>query len=348
MGNQARLRLLTGQASGAATAAPGFFQPKLTIGAVEDPLEREADRVADHVMGMGQARPTAETAPPQISRKCAACDEEARTVQRKSAEGAGVAGGEAPSIVDEVVRSPGQPLDASARAFFEPRFGRDFSNVQIHSEAQASASARAVGARAYTAGNHVVFSQGEYAPHTASGRLLLAHELAHVVQQSGADMSLQREVGDEPQDPVALQTGGAGAGVDLRTDSSCDNPRALPIGETFVPNTTATLYSLPFHAPTGTTINIGLDAELETSGTPSLATVGVDVFQCCSLSDTRITTSQTIGTVGQAGHPAHTPLSVNLRDACVMSSNFGSEFIYYLRLRIASTLQAVRISYSVR
>jgi uncharacterized protein DUF4157 len=89
-----------------------------------------------------------------------------------------------PPIVREVLRSPGQPLDAQTRAFMEPRFGHDFSQVQVHAEEKASESATAVNARAYTVGRDVVFGAGQYASHTRAGRQLLAHELTHVVQQT--------------------------------------------------------------------------------------------------------------------------------------------------------------------
>lgn len=78
--------------------------------------------------------------------------------------------------------SPGHPLPASERAFFEPRFGRDLSNVRIHDDRAAGRAARAINARAYTLGHDVSFGSCEYAPGTATGRQLLAHELAHVVQ----------------------------------------------------------------------------------------------------------------------------------------------------------------------
>jgi hypothetical protein len=94
----------------------------------------------------------------------------------------------APPIVHEVLRSPGQPLDAATRAFMEPRFGHDFSRVRVHADAQASESAQAVHALAYTVGQDVVFRSGQYQPQTA-GRHLLAHELVHVVQQTPARLS---------------------------------------------------------------------------------------------------------------------------------------------------------------
>ena len=89
----------------------------------------------------------------------------------------------APSIVDEVLRSPGRPLDPATRASMEPRFGHDFSRVRVHSDAKAAESARSVNALAYTVGRDVVFGAGQYAPGTTAGRRLVAHELTHVVQQ---------------------------------------------------------------------------------------------------------------------------------------------------------------------
>ena len=91
-----------------------------------------------------------------------------------------------PPIVQEVLRSPGQPLDPATRAFMEPRFGHDFSRVRAHTEAKAAESARAVHALAYTVGRDIVFAPGRYGPGTTAGDRLLAHELTHVVQQSEA------------------------------------------------------------------------------------------------------------------------------------------------------------------
>jgi len=91
-----------------------------------------------------------------------------------------------PSVVSEVLSSPGQPLDSSARAFMQPRFGRDFGDVRVHTGPKASDSARAVNALAYTVGPNIVFAAGQYNPATQEGRRLLAHELAHTVQQAGA------------------------------------------------------------------------------------------------------------------------------------------------------------------
>lgn len=106
------------------------------------------------------------------------------TVQRKSNNNARAGG--TPAIVNEVLESSGQPLDPAARTFMESRFGHDFSQVRIHTDSRASASARATDAAAYTSANHVVFAEGRYQPNTHSGRHLLAHELAHVIQQGAS------------------------------------------------------------------------------------------------------------------------------------------------------------------
>lgn len=94
-----------------------------------------------------------------------------------------------PQSVNNVLSTPGRPLDSATRARMEPRFGFDFSTVRIHADEPAHDSAHEVGALAYTVGQNVAFSSGHYRPGTASGEALLAHELAHVVQQSGGGTS---------------------------------------------------------------------------------------------------------------------------------------------------------------
>ncbi len=101
---------------------------------------------------------------------------------------------EVPPIVHDVLRFPGQPLDATTRAFFEPRFGHDFSQVRVHTDAKAAESARAVSALAYTVGRDVIFGVGQYTPETNAGKKLLAHELTHVVQQKQVSASLANAV----------------------------------------------------------------------------------------------------------------------------------------------------------
>lgn len=102
----------------------------------------------------------------------------------------------AASIVHEVLRSPGAALNEKTRAQMEPRFGYDFSNVRVHTNERAAQSARALNARAYTVGNNVVFGAGQHAPFSYRGQKLLAHELAHVVQQDGRQEVIARSPDD--------------------------------------------------------------------------------------------------------------------------------------------------------
>jgi hypothetical protein len=157
------------------------IQAKLEIGAVDDPLEHEADRVAEQVMRMPDPGVSIAAAPSRVNPKCAQCEEEEK-LQTKQA-GSQSAGGEAPSIVHEALRAPGQPLDAATRDYFEPRFGRDFSRVRVHTDAKAAESARTLDARAYTLGSDIVFASNAFSPATSAGRRLLAHELVHTAQQ---------------------------------------------------------------------------------------------------------------------------------------------------------------------
>ncbi len=103
----------------------------------------------------------------------------------REATEASAGAGAAPRIVHDVLSRSGQPLDGGTRDYMESRFGRDFSDVRVHTDPEAADSARAVNARGYTVGNEIVFGSGEYRPGTEAGRRLLAHELTHVVQQSG-------------------------------------------------------------------------------------------------------------------------------------------------------------------
>jgi hypothetical protein len=90
-----------------------------------------------------------------------------------------------PPVVHDVLRTSGQPLDPATRSLMEPRLGHSFSDVRVHADSRAGESAAAVGAHAYTVGSDIVFGAGQYAPSSADGRRLIAHELAHVVQQVG-------------------------------------------------------------------------------------------------------------------------------------------------------------------
>ncbi len=152
----------------------------------------------------------------EVGGECAECKaKEERMLQRRAANAhasPGTAQG-VPPIVHEVLRSPGQPLDAGTRAFMEPRFGHDFGGVRVHTDARAAESARAVNALAYTVGRDVVFGTRQYAPETSEGRRLIAHELTHVVQQQNAgafpqtqlQMSHPSETAERESDQIAEQ-----------------------------------------------------------------------------------------------------------------------------------------------
>jgi uncharacterized protein DUF4157 len=186
------------------------LQPKLTINATGDIYEHEADRVAEQVMRMPEPRPAASVpgATSGLQRKCecggtcAECqnqeqDERVPRLQMKSATPGGAGLTTAPPSVHEVLSSPGQPLDPATRAFMEPRFGHDFSGVRVHTDSAAAASAKEIRARAYTAANDIVFAGDQFSPSTSQGSKLLAHELAHVVQQGGAATAIQRNPDDK-------------------------------------------------------------------------------------------------------------------------------------------------------
>ncbi|MGA6828050.1 eCIS core domain-containing protein [Nitrospira sp. NS4] len=191
-----------GQGLGASAGLPLFLQPKLAISQPGDPYEQEADRVADQILRMPE---------PTVQRQCAACSaggppcqacgEERISLSRKPD---GVAGGDAPGSVQSVIRSPGQPLAPAIRTFFEPRFGQDLSHVRVHTDEEAQRSARDVNALAYTVGSHVVFGAGRYNPGSSEGRLLLAHELAHVSQQSTIILPYR-----DPKSPQTFNFGAA-------------------------------------------------------------------------------------------------------------------------------------------
>jgi len=135
----------------------------------------------------------------------------------------------APATVQEVLCSPGRPLDASTRAFFEPRFGHAFGNVRVHADGKAGESARAVNASAYAVGSDVVFAPGMYAPQTPAGRELLAHELAHTLQQtsgSGAGGIHDRLVLGDPGDAAEREADAAAGRVGSGKRSSALTPAA--------------------------------------------------------------------------------------------------------------------------
>lgn len=162
--------------------------------------------LADVPIGAGQTAradavvdgdPAAPVPAAMLARKCATCTEEEREAGaeiRRKPTGAVACADRAPPPVAAALRVPGRPLDPAVRAEFEPLFGTSFADVRLHADAAADAAARAIGARAFTFGTHIGFAAGTYAPATRAGRALIAHEIAHVVQQSGfAEGTVQRQ-----------------------------------------------------------------------------------------------------------------------------------------------------------
>ncbi|MCG8419787.1 MAG: DUF4157 domain-containing protein [Proteobacteria bacterium] len=190
-------------------------QTKLQVSEPGDEYEREADQVADAVMRMpapppqegdgdGGEEELVEPAmsSPGIMRMCEECDEERElnattenAIMAQAAPGRAHTPSAAADAAIQELQGRGQPLPASERAFFEPRFGVDFGHVRVHADARGDRAARSMNARAFTMGSDVVFRTGEYGPGNKGGRELLAHELTHVVQQNGGLTRRGREPG---------------------------------------------------------------------------------------------------------------------------------------------------------
>jgi hypothetical protein len=209
------------------TLGPLMMQPKLMVNTPGDAYERNADLVAEQVM---------RTPEPRLQRACACGGGECPKcragqvsaghthLQTKPLRAGGAGQVSAPPIVHEVLSSPGGPLPATARAFFEPRFGHDFSGVRVHTDSRAAEAARSVRAKAFTVGRHTFFGEGQYSPETERGRTLLAHELTHVVQQSGGDAMLQRAENDTVPNCAALTD--SKSDVDTKVNASLKTARA--------------------------------------------------------------------------------------------------------------------------
>jgi hypothetical protein len=179
----------------------GLIQAKLAVSQPGDPDEREADQVAERVMRMPAPRISSFTTAPVLHRKCSTCEEEEQKLARKGTGESATEGATLPpAIVHQVLGSSGQPLDTATRAFFEPRFGHDFSKVRVHTDERAGQSAQAVQASAYTVGQHIVFAPAQYAPATQKGMQLLAHELTHTRQQGNVGPTSPRAVQTLPMD----------------------------------------------------------------------------------------------------------------------------------------------------
>ena len=165
---------------------------KSRVGQANDPLEREADRVADAVMAGRPIGAISHASASVPQRKCNACEGEEQFVQRKETGGQSAGPAQA-EMAANTVSHGGAGLTPGQRAYFEPRFGRDLSDVRIHTDAPAMAAAGNIGARAYTFGSHIAFGGGEFAPDSQSGKRLLAHEITHTLQQGLHGTGVQRQ-----------------------------------------------------------------------------------------------------------------------------------------------------------
>jgi len=163
IGNQAVQRLFKSN----------VIQAKLKIGKPNDKYEKEADKVADIVMRMPE---------PKILRQTEPEEEEEPIQAKRNSSSTAIA---TPGIESGInsLKGGGQPLPESIRKYFKPRFGYDFSGVRVHADSKASETAKSINAKAFTKGKNIVFGAGQYSPETDTGKLLLAHELTHVLQQ---------------------------------------------------------------------------------------------------------------------------------------------------------------------
>lgn len=242
-------------------AAPELIQTKLSVSHPGDEYEQEADRVAERIMRMPQAasleEPATMGAAPSISRwvrqrdanhigrqsdgdkpedAAASPDEdfnESNLLSLKEAAGSSHAPSPGVEAQIQSMRGSGQPLSPDLRAFFEPRFQRDFSQVRVHTDSRAAQTTQALNARAYTLGRDIAVAPGEYRPETAAGRLLLAHELTHVVQQQPDQVQTVMRACDCPAMGASAATSSQdsflrGSFPQLRTGDYCVTAPATP------------------------------------------------------------------------------------------------------------------------
>lgn len=214
------------------------IQTKLAISTPGDQYEAEADHVAEQVMRMPDPQAEIHASPRHLQRACAGCESAAgKSTPAHFSEARALSGG-------------GHPLSASARSYFEPRFGYDFSNVRLHTDNAAMESARQVKALAYTIGHDIVLGAGQTSSETPAGRRLLAHELTHVIQQGGG----QRLGGSTPARSIQprlsrmiqrAQTDAgyeAGSGVGAAITAGTMVPNNTIMGHTFTATNCRGLY----------------------------------------------------------------------------------------------------------
>lgn len=194
------------------------IQTSLVVGAPGDVYEREAEAIAERVVsapapsGAATAAATpAAAAPLVVSRAPTAAELRRDAVDDRMEERTPSVlllrhvPGRVPRVTPELdayvrrLPSAGAPMAPAVRGWFEPRMGADFTGVRVHADASAASAAASVGARAFTVGSDVVFGAGEYAPGSAAGNRLLAHELVHVLQQGGGPARASAPVPHAPR-----------------------------------------------------------------------------------------------------------------------------------------------------
>lgn len=283
-------------------AMENSIQPKLTIGSPNDPLEHEADAMADKVMSV-QDTNGLNVSPGKnpVQRKCAHCEEEEQKMQRKQINDNVPADMQTEEYINNL-NEHGQHLPEDVRAFYESRFEYDFSNVKIHTDSAAANSAQSVNALAYTSGSNIVFNSGQYAPDSANGKRLLAHELTHVVQQGQASTdSIQRTVTSNPD---------------------CGRIASLPMHDTATVRK-GNNYSDTFTRPASGRVTVTVTASNPDPDCSSGNNWGVNVWQCHILGDENI-------------EPQHT---ANFGDTISYDINLPTETWntyekFYLRIRV--------------
>lgn len=170
----------------------GAIRAKLSISQPGDAEEQEADAMGGRILRShagAEATASSCSCGGDEEEMCDECRQKASIARKASGGPARTPATRSGAGTRSILRSPGMGLDAATRAFFEPRFGRDFSRVRVHTDEASAASAHSIQAHAYAAGDHLVFDKGQFAPDTDEGRKLLAHELAHVVQRQDGDDS---------------------------------------------------------------------------------------------------------------------------------------------------------------
>jgi len=214
-------------------------QPKLTVGQPNDQYEQEADQVAEQVMRMSdiaapqpiqrkamgeeeevQAKPLAAFITPLVQRQEIPEEKELLQPQRslqRATDGSLQAGDNVESQLNSS-KGGGNPLPDHVRSFMEPRFGADFSSVRVHTDGAAVQMNQELGAQAFTHGNDVYYGAGKSPDNNA----LTAHELTHVVQQTGSQVkrspqpSVIRRAGDtSPTQSTAGLTGDVAGDLDI-------------------------------------------------------------------------------------------------------------------------------------